>query len=171
MSSSVAHDPGISTVSTWIRGARSAALQSSRRETALAAGAVSLLCAVLVYLTWHRWGGIDTDSGYDIAAGTRVAHGQLPYADFVYYYGPLAPMLAGLAVWIGGSGMAAAAVLGFCVGAAILSSVFILSHRLADRSALSSRRASPPRSASRRRSSASSFRIPTPTRSDCCVSS
>lgn len=131
MSSSVAHDPGISTVSTWLRGARSAALQSSRRETALAAGAVSLLCAVLVYLTWHRWGGIDTDSGYDIAAGTRVAHGQLPYADFVYYYGPLAPMLAGLAVWIGGSGMAAAAVLGFCVGAAILSSVFILSHRLA----------------------------------------
>ena len=38
----------------------------------------------------------DSDTGYDLVAGERVADGELPYGDFVYYYGPLAPCAAGL---------------------------------------------------------------------------
>ena len=97
---------------------------------ALALGAVGVICAVLTAMTWHRWGGIGTDSGYDIAAGTRVAHGHLPYVDFVYYYGPLAPLLLGLIFWVGGASITSSVVLGLVVGVAILVATYLLARQL-----------------------------------------
>ena len=67
----------------------------------LALAALALLFGGLVFAVWATWGDLGRDTGYDLVAGSRVAHGQLPYVDFVYYYGPLAPMLLGLAGWIG----------------------------------------------------------------------
>ena len=63
-------------------------------------------------LTWGAWGDLGQDTGYDLVAGSRVAHGQLPYVDFVYYYGPLAPFVLGLAAWIGGAGVGPAIAVG-----------------------------------------------------------
>jgi Dolichyl-phosphate-mannose-protein mannosyltransferase len=88
--------------------------------------ALTVLGTVLVVLTWGTWGDLGRDTGYDLVAGTRVAHGQLPYADFPYYYGPVAPFLLGLAAWIGGDGLAPAIVVGLIVAAAIVGLTYAL---------------------------------------------
>ena len=64
---------------------------------ALAVAGLATLLAGLAAATWGTWGDLDSDTGYDVVAGNLVAQGQFPYIDFVYYYGPLAPLLAGLA--------------------------------------------------------------------------
>ena len=92
----------------------------------IAIAAVSTAFAVLAVLTWHAWGDLGRDTGYDLVAGARVAHGQLPYVDFVYYYGPLAPMLVGLAALIGGTGLAPAVGLGLAIAYAIVLAVYAL---------------------------------------------
>ena len=61
----------------------------------IAVAGPATLFAVLAAATWGTWGDLDSDTGYDVVAGNLVAQGQLPYVDFVYYYGPLAPPLAG----------------------------------------------------------------------------
>ena len=83
-------------------------VRSRTRAVALLGG----LCTLLVLLTWGTWGDVARDTGYDLVAGARVAHGELPYADFTYYYGPLAPALLGLASWLGGAGLAPMLALG-----------------------------------------------------------
>ncbi len=93
---------------------------------AIAIAAISAAFAVLTVLTWHTWGDIGRDTGYDLVAGARVAHGQLPYVDFVYYYGPLAPMLVGLAAFIGGTGLAPAVGLGLALAYSIVLAVYAL---------------------------------------------
>ena len=55
-----------------------------------------------------------------------VAHGQLPYVDFVYYYGPLAPMSLGLAAVLGGAGLAPAVGLGLVIAYAIVLATYAL---------------------------------------------
>src|SRR4051794_23414723 len=105
---------------------------SARARGALAlpradAIALSLLAAgfvALAALTWHTWGDLDSDTGYDVQAGLRVAHGDLPYRDFTYYYGPLAPLLAGLAMRVGGGGIAPLAVMGFMITLLIIGATF-----------------------------------------------
>ena len=60
---------------------------------AVALGGLALFTLAWMTLTWRTWGDLNSDTGYDALAGMHVAHGQLPYADFIYYYGPLAPFL------------------------------------------------------------------------------
>ena len=55
------------------------------------------LVAVLTVVTWGTWGDLDSDTGFDVQAGARLADGQIPYRDFLYYYGPLAPFLTAVA--------------------------------------------------------------------------
>jgi hypothetical protein len=93
---------------------------------AISIAAISAAFAVLTVLTWHTWGDLGRDTGYDLVAGARVAHGQLPYVDFVYYYGPLAPMLMGLAALVGGTGLAPAVGLGLAIAYAIVLAVYAL---------------------------------------------
>ena len=78
-----------------LRASRRCARRSSTDRVAI--GALGLLFVALAVLTWGTWGDLGQDTGYDLVAGTRVAHGELPYVDFVYYYGPLAPFVLGLA--------------------------------------------------------------------------
>jgi len=96
-------------------------------ETAAACGAAILLVA-LIGLTWGAWGDLDTDTGYDLLAGWHVSHGQLPYVDFIYYYGPLAPFLLGFAGLLGGGGLGlgAAIVVGMIIAVAIVAATFAL---------------------------------------------
>jgi 4-amino-4-deoxy-L-arabinose transferase-like glycosyltransferase len=88
--------------------------------------ALAALTVLLAVATWATWGDPGRDTGYDLVAGARVAHGQLPYVDFVYYYGPLAPFLLGLAAWLGGAGLGAAVALGLAVTAAIIAASYAL---------------------------------------------
>ncbi len=66
----------------------------------------------------NTWGDLDSDTGYDVVAGALVADGRFPYIDFVYYYGPLAPLLAGLVSVVAGPGIGAIVALGFAITAA-----------------------------------------------------
>ena len=83
---------------------RAARTQVCLRADAVALGGLALFVGILAAATWGTWGDLDSDTGYDLVAGARVADGELPYRDFTYYYGPLAPFLSGLAALLGGSG-------------------------------------------------------------------
>ena len=96
----------------------------------LAIGALTLLALVVAAVTWNSWGDLNSDTGYDLVAGQRVANGEIPYRDFVYYYGPLAPYLAGLATLIGGAGIAAGVVLGFVLTGLILAATYALARKV-----------------------------------------
>src|SRR5256885_16704009 len=75
----------------------------------IALASLAILGIALATLTWGTWGDLGRDTGFDLVAGSRVAHGQLPYADFPYYYGPIAPYVLGLAAFLGGGGLGPAA--------------------------------------------------------------
>jgi hypothetical protein len=92
----------------------------------VAVGACVLAIVLIAVLTWSTWGDLSSDTGYDASAGLRVAHGAVPYADFTYFYGPLAPGLVGLATWIFGAGMGVSVAIGLLVTAAILATTFAL---------------------------------------------
>jgi 4-amino-4-deoxy-L-arabinose transferase-like glycosyltransferase len=93
---------------------------------AVALSALGALTAALLVATWGTWGDLDSDTGYDAAAGARVADGDLPYRDFVYYYGPLAPLASGLATLIGGHGLAPNVALGLVIAIAIVLATYAL---------------------------------------------
>ena len=81
---------------------------------------------MIVALTWATWGNPGRDTGYDLVAGARVAHGSLPYVDFTYYYGPLAPLGVGLFMWIGGVGLNAAVAFGLLLAVAAVLLTYAL---------------------------------------------
>jgi hypothetical protein len=97
----------------------------------VAVGALFVLGAALLALTWNKWGSLDNDTGYDTLAGLRVAHGDLPYVDFVYYYGPLAPFALGLFSWLGGAGLPSALFFGLLVAFAIVACTYALARAYA----------------------------------------
>ena len=101
--------------------ARKERARALARADVLALGAVGLLTLGVAILTWGTWGDLDSDTGYDIVAGSRIAHGELPYADFTYFYGPLSAFLAGIASLVGGDGFGPAVALGFGITAALLA--------------------------------------------------
>jgi hypothetical protein len=110
--------------------------RSARRGLAVSADAVALgglgiLVAVLAGLTWATWGDLGSDTGYDLVAAAHVAHGQFPYVDFVYYYGPLGPALLGLFMWLGGVGVGASVALGVALAVAIVFATYIFGRDLA----------------------------------------
>ncbi len=84
-------------------------------------------CALLAGLTWRAWGDLSVDTGYDVLAGVRVAHGELPYVDFTYYYGPLAPLVLGGAGVLLGDGVGTSIAVGLVLSLLIV----ILTHRVA----------------------------------------
>ena len=90
----------------------------------VAVGALSVLVLVLVALTWQTWGNIGVDTGYDFVAGSRVADGEIPYRDFTYFYGPLAPAVAGLSALLGGDGIATFVGLGLAIAIAIVFATY-----------------------------------------------
>ena len=101
---------------------RLVALSADRR----AATVLFAIGIVLTALTWNTWGDLGRDTGYDLVAASRVAHGQIPYADFTYYYGPLAPFVLGIAAWLGGAGLAPAVVVGLLAVALIVALTYLL---------------------------------------------
>lgn len=106
-----------------LRSARSGVLA---RADLIALGGLALFVATLLTLTWRAWGDLDSDTGYDMVAAGRIADGEVPYRDFVYYYGPLAPTLGALLQLVGLSPMSAAIALGLVVTTAILCATYLL---------------------------------------------
>ena len=95
----------------------------------VAGGAAALFALVLLAVTWGTWGNLNQDTGYDAVAGARLADGEVPYVDYLYYYGPLGPALAGLAVLFGGEGFGPQVALGLAVTALILAGTYLLARK------------------------------------------
>jgi Dolichyl-phosphate-mannose-protein mannosyltransferase len=111
------------------------ALRAARARVGLHADAtalagLTLFVGALAAATWGTWGDLDRDTGYDVVAGARVADGELPYRDFTYYYGPLAPYVMGLVALIGGPGFWPAVGLGFVVALAIIGMTYAVARAL-----------------------------------------
>jgi hypothetical protein len=92
----------------------------------IALASLAILGIALAALTWGTWGDLGRDTGFDLVAGSRVAHGQLPYADFPYYYGPIAPYVLGLAAFLGGDGIGPALAVGLAVSVVIVGLTYVL---------------------------------------------
>ena len=92
----------------------------------VAVGLTAAAVVALAVIGWGTWGDLGRDTGYDFIAGARVAHGQLPYVDFIYYYGPLAPFAAGLAAFIGGASIGSFVALGLVLTTAIVGATYAL---------------------------------------------
>jgi hypothetical protein len=97
---------------------------------AIALGGLAAYSLVLLAAAWGTWGDLDSDTGYDLMAGIRIADGEVPYRDFIYFYGPLAPGLSALAVLVGGSSVGAAVALGLLVTGAIVGATYALARTL-----------------------------------------
>lgn len=88
--------------------------------------ALSALVVLLAGLTWGTWGDLGSDTGYDFVASERVADGEIPYRDFPYFYGPLAPALGGLAALLG-DGIPAYVGLGLALAMGIIAATYAVS--------------------------------------------
>lgn len=117
-------------MTTAVAHARTAQRRLAVSSDVLAVAGLTLLSAFLVALTWGTWGDLGNDTGYDVLAGTRLAEGELPYVDYTYYYGPLAPAVLGFAALIGGPGIGPAVAVGILVAVAIVMATFALGRLL-----------------------------------------
>lgn len=92
---------------------------------------VVLGVVALAVLTWMAWGDLTHDTGYDWLAAQRMAsHGELPYEDFTYWYGPLGVAVLDLFYEIFGTGIGTVVMIGLAVTAAILCLSYLLARRL-----------------------------------------
>lgn len=96
----------------------------------VARAALALLCVGLAAITWRAWGDLHADTGYELLAGSRTAHGEMPYVDYVYYYGPLAPFLLGGAQLLAGTALSGAIAVGLVLAAAIVALTYAVARRL-----------------------------------------
>ncbi|WCB95825.1 hypothetical protein DSM104299_04576 [Baekduia alba] len=123
--------------SSGVRG--TAAPQTAPRDLAGTAGiaryaapaTAAVVFVALVALTWAAWGDLRHDTGYDFVAADRLAHGDLPYADFSYLYGPLGVGLLGGAFALLGTSVGVAVGVGLALAAAAVALTYHLGRALA----------------------------------------
>ena len=109
-----------------LMGTRSSVRDAISTPDVVAVSSLALFVTALLAITWGTWGDLDSDTGYDIVAATRIADGDVPYRDFTYYYGPLAPILGALIQLVGMSPLNSAIALGLVVTTAILAATYLL---------------------------------------------
>lgn len=120
----------MSTLAPPIGRERSVSLRVGAWTDALAVSGLVLMSALMVVLTWNTWGDPSSDTGYDLVAGARLADGELPYRDYLYYYGPLAPAVVAAAFVVGGSGIGSSVALGLTLAIAIVALTYVLARML-----------------------------------------
>ncbi|MBM4387181.1 MAG: hypothetical protein FJ088_05545, partial [Deltaproteobacteria bacterium] len=102
---------------------------SSRKNDAYFLPILCAVAAILIALTWHRWGDVVVDCGKDLIAAARVAGGEVLYRDIQYNYGPLSPYLRAFLFTVLGANIGAAVI----AGVASLISAVVLCYLLARR--------------------------------------
>ena len=55
---------------------------------------LTTLFAVLVAMSWRKWGTPEIDAGAELTTAAQAVHGHLPYEDVRYFYGPLGNLRA-----------------------------------------------------------------------------
>lgn len=97
---------------------------------ALALAGLAGVVAALIALTWGTWGDPTREMGYDLLAAAKIANGELPYADFVYYYGPLGASLLGGVFGVLGIGLGSAFAYGLTLSVGIVGATYALARQL-----------------------------------------
>jgi hypothetical protein len=97
---------------------------------ARAIAALSLLFALLVAISWRKWGTPEIDAGSELTTAAQAAQGQLPYDQVRYFYGPLGVYTLAGAFKLFGISLMTAYALGLAVTAAIGASFYALARQL-----------------------------------------
>jgi hypothetical protein len=111
---------------------RSAPASIALSADAAAVAGLVCLCGILAALTLQTWGDLGVDTGYDLLASSRMAHGAVPYVDFIYYYGPLGIGVLAAAVWATGNVLGSAIALGIVLSTAIVVVTYVLARSQVD---------------------------------------
>ena len=92
-------------------------------------GALALAFAVIVALTWRKWGMPEGDAGAELTTADLIKHGAVAYQDVRYFYGPLG--VYALALWfkVFGTSFTAVYAFGLTQTVAILGVFYALSRR------------------------------------------
>jgi hypothetical protein len=85
--------------------------------------------AVLVALTWRKWGVPEIDAGAELTTADLLKHGALAYRDVHYYYGPLGIYSLALSFKLFGTSFATAYGFGLLQAAAIFAAFYALARR------------------------------------------
>jgi len=86
--------------------------------------------ALLVIITWQKWGSVVVDCGRDVFVAEQILMGKRLYSDIYYVYGPLAPLMLALAFLIFGINLNTAYLLGITVTLLTLFLVYIIAREL-----------------------------------------
>jgi hypothetical protein len=100
-----------------------------RRADALALAGLALGFALLVALTWKKWGNPALDAGAELTTAERVADGAVPYRDIRYFYGPLGLYSLAGSFELFGTSLATAFAFGLAMTTAIVGSFYALARQ------------------------------------------
>jgi hypothetical protein len=96
------------------------------RHAALLLG---LLFALVVAVTWRKWGAPEADAGSELATADLVGHGTVPYEGVRYYYGPLGLYGLVLAFKLTGASFGTAFGFGLLQAAGIVGALYALARQ------------------------------------------
>jgi hypothetical protein len=102
----------------------------ARSADARAIAMLSLLFALLVAISWRKWGTPEIDAGSELTTAAQAAHGQLPYDQVRYFYGPLGVYTLAAAFKLFGISLTTAYALGLAMTAAIGGVFYALARQL-----------------------------------------
>jgi hypothetical protein len=91
--------------------------------------ALALALGLLMALTWRKWGNPALDAGAELTTADRVAHGELPYADVRYFYGPAGLYSLAFAFKVFGTSFTTAFAFGFAQTVAVLGAFYALARQ------------------------------------------
>lgn len=103
----------------------------SVRADVVALAALAFVAIALAAITWNKWGDLTLDTGYDLVAGARVSHAELPYLDFVYFYGPLGPLVLGAFFEVLGISVGTSLVLGLLLAVTVIGLTYAVARLIA----------------------------------------
>lgn len=100
-----------------------------RRPDLIALALLALGFAVMVVLTWKKWGNPALDAGAELTTAERVADGAVPYRDIRYFYGPLGLYSLAGSFELFGASLATAFAFGLALTAGIVGGFYALARQ------------------------------------------
>ena len=94
-------------------------------DPAVIAGLAAIF-VLLAAVTWRKWGIPEVDAGAELSTADLVAHGDVPYSDVRYFYGPLGLYSLSGAFWLFGVSFTTAFAFGLVQAAAIFAVFYAL---------------------------------------------
>jgi 4-amino-4-deoxy-L-arabinose transferase-like glycosyltransferase len=92
-------------------------------------GALALVFAALVTLTWRKWGMPEGDAGAELTTADLIKHGAVAYLDVRYFYGPLGLYSLASAFTVFGTSFTVVYAFGLAQAAAILGVFYALARQ------------------------------------------